>query len=79
MIELRRTTLLDSAVQVLNHAFSNGELESAEHLSESHVSKRLWVIRTMVREALRHLEQEGWVTRIPYKGTFVRWWNEKGF
>jgi DNA-binding GntR family transcriptional regulator len=77
MRELTRTTLLDSAIQALRQAFLNGEFKPGERLSEPELCQRLGVSRSTVREALRHLDQEGWVTRIPFKGTFARTLSEK--
>ncbi len=72
MRELKRTTLLDSSVQAPHQAFFEGHLGPGEHLSEPTLSKRLGLSRSTVREALRRLEQQGWVTRMPFKGSFVR-------
>lgn len=67
-----RTTLLDSTIQVLREALLNGEIKPKQRMAETRIAGELEVGRSTVREALRHLEKEGWLTRIPFKGTFVR-------
>lgn len=42
-----------------------------QSLVESELAAQLAISKTPVRDALMHLEQEGLVTRVPYKGTYV--------
>src|SRR5579859_7735428 len=47
-------------------------LRPAERISEIQVAKELGVSRTPAREALRRLEQEGWLVLVPRQGYSVR-------
>lgn len=48
------------------------QLRPAERISEIQVAKELGVSRTPAREALRRLEQEGWLVLVPRQGYSVR-------
>ncbi len=47
------------------------ELKPGEHLVESELARDLGVSRQPVREALQHLQTEGWVDLRPGHGAFV--------
>jgi DNA-binding GntR family transcriptional regulator len=47
------------------------DLRPGVALQETELSERLGLSRTPVREALRRLANEGFVTAVPYKGFFV--------
>ncbi len=70
--------LRDVVFQTLRSAILTGELKPGERLMEIHLSKRLGVSRTPVRDALRMLEAEGLVTNVPRKGAVVAEISEKG-
>ena len=60
--------------QLLAHiraAISAGEYKPGERLVERVLCERYGVSRTVVREALRHLEAEGLVTIVPNRGPVV--------
>ena len=49
-----------------------GEYPPCMQLKEEHIAQELGISATPVREALRRLEKEYWVTIIPYNGAYVR-------
>lgn len=55
----------------IKYAIESGELEMGEPLPENYLAEKIGVSRTPVREALRFLEQEDFVTIVPTKGAFV--------
>jgi len=59
---LDRSTLRERALRSLRSAILSGRYRSGDHLSEVEVAAHLGVSRGTVREALRHLQQEGLVT-----------------
>lgn len=71
METLERTGLTGAAVNELREAILEGRLVQGERLSEVNLSTTLGVSRAPVREALLHLEQEGLVVSLPYKGASV--------
>ncbi|MFC5649915.1 GntR family transcriptional regulator [Paenibacillus solisilvae] len=48
-----------------------------QRLTEIKLSQEFGCSRTPVREALRKLEQEGWVTMIPHQGYYIRSYTSK--
>ncbi|AER67395.1 transcriptional regulator, GntR family [Thermovirga lienii DSM 17291] len=58
--------------ETLREAIFRRELKDGDKLVESELAEKLKVSRTPVREALRMLESEGLVERIPRKGLFVK-------
>lgn len=46
-------------------------LEPGRQLSENEICQRFGVSRTPVRDALRLLQEQGFVQNIPYRGTYV--------
>src|SRR6187551_2352719 len=59
---LDRSTLRERALEALRAAITSGQYRPGDHLGEVELSKHLGVSRGTVREALRHLQQEGLVT-----------------
>jgi DNA-binding GntR family transcriptional regulator len=59
---LDRSTLRERALQALRAAITSGQYRPGDHLGEAELASRLGISRGTVREALRHLEQEGLVT-----------------
>lgn len=59
---LNRSTLRERALQSLRSAVTSGQYRPGDHLGEVELATRLGISRGTVREALRHLEQEGLVT-----------------
>jgi DNA-binding GntR family transcriptional regulator len=62
LIGLDRRTLRERALEALRSAITSGEYLPGDHLSELTLASRLGVSRGTVRQALRHLQQEGLVT-----------------
>jgi DNA-binding GntR family transcriptional regulator len=59
---LDRSTLRERALEALRAAIISGQYRPGDHLGEVELGKHLGVSRGTVREALRHLQQEGLVT-----------------
>lgn len=59
---LDRSTLRERALEALRKAITSGRYRPGDHLGEVELAKHLGVSRGTVREALRHLQQEGLVT-----------------
>lgn len=55
----------------LRGAIVSGKIQPGAHLNETDISKQMAVSRIPIREALRKLEQEGLIIRLPNKGCFV--------
>lgn len=62
LVSLERSTLRERALQALRGAITSGQYRPGDHLGEVELANRLGISRGTVREALRHLEQEGLVT-----------------
>ncbi|MGW7517877.1 GntR family transcriptional regulator [Streptomyces sp. NPDC054796] len=58
---LDRSTLRERALMALRTAITTGQYRPGDHLGEVEIATRLSVSRGTVREALRHLQQEGLV------------------
>jgi DNA-binding GntR family transcriptional regulator len=68
---LEQRTTPDAVLNVLRKAILDGSLPPGSPLREARISADLGISRAPLREALRMLEEEGLVVRIPYRGTFV--------
>jgi DNA-binding GntR family transcriptional regulator len=62
LASLDRSTLRERALDALRYAITSGQYAPGDHLGEVELAGRLGVSRGTVREALRHLQQEGLVT-----------------
>jgi DNA-binding GntR family transcriptional regulator len=62
LASLDRSTLRERALESLRSAVISGQYRPGDHLSEVELATSLGVSRGTVREALRHLQQEGLVT-----------------
>jgi DNA-binding GntR family transcriptional regulator len=62
LASLDRSTLRERALEVLRSAVLSGRYRPGDHLGEVELASSLGVSRGTVREALRHLQQEGLVT-----------------
>lgn len=63
--------LREIVLEALKDAIVNGKLKPGERLMEQQVAEELGVSRTPVREAIRKLENEGFIIIIPRKGAYV--------
>ena len=68
---LRARPLHAQARQVVLERILRGELEPGSRVVESLLAKELGVSRTPLREALMHLEREGFLELEPNRGFFV--------
>jgi DNA-binding GntR family transcriptional regulator len=59
---LDRSTLRERALEALRSAITSGQYRPGDHLGEVELATNLGISRGTVREALRHLQQEGLVT-----------------
>jgi DNA-binding GntR family transcriptional regulator len=64
-------TFADEVTRVLRAAILEGRLVPGQRLTEPELAQRLGVSRTPIREALRELEHEGLLQRVPGRGTVV--------
>ena len=62
LASLDRSTLRERALEALRAAVLSGQYQPGDHLGEVELASSLGVSRGTVREALRHLQQEGLVT-----------------
>lgn len=67
----RPTPLRERVYEALAEMIVTRELKPGEHLVESELASDLGVSRQPVREALQHLQTEGWVDLRPGHGAFV--------
>ncbi len=63
--------LREVVCESLREAIRKGILRPGERLMELQLAEELGVSRTPVREAIRKLEQEGYVVMMPRRGTYV--------
>ena len=63
--------LREIVCEVLRDAIRGGILKTGEWLKENDLADELLVSRTPVREAIRKLEQEGYVVTVPRRGAYV--------
>lgn len=68
----RTETLAEALADVLRRNLREGLLVCGDRLAESHVAKDHHVSQNTARDALRLLEQEGWLARRPRHGITVR-------
>jgi DNA-binding GntR family transcriptional regulator len=59
---LDRSTLRERTLQSLRSAITSGQYRPGDHLGEAELATSLGVSRGTLRQALRHLQQEGLVT-----------------
>jgi len=59
------------AYEWIKDAILEGRLKEGEPLSENRLAQEISISRTPIREALRNLEQDGFVRMVPGKGAFV--------
>jgi DNA-binding GntR family transcriptional regulator len=62
LASLDRSTLRERALESVRSAIISGQYRPGDHLGEVELANSLGVSRGTVREALRHLQQEGLVT-----------------
>ena len=63
--------LREVVCESLREAIRTGKLKPGERLMEIQLSEELGVSRTPVREAIRKLDQEGYIVMMPRRGAYV--------
>ncbi len=61
----------DYVFDILKKEILSLELKPGQAISENEICARFDVSRTPVREALRRLQEQGFVNTVPYSGTYV--------
>jgi DNA-binding GntR family transcriptional regulator len=61
----------DQVTKALRDAIVSGRMQPGDAIVESRVARQLGVGQPLVREALLDLEHQGFVQRVPYRGTSV--------
>jgi DNA-binding GntR family transcriptional regulator len=69
---VERSSTLEQVHRVLREAIIEGAIPPGEHLREISLARALATSRSTVREAIRHLVQEGLVDYVLHRGNFVR-------
>ncbi len=69
--------LSEVVCNTLRAAIRDGVFKSHERLMEIRLAEELGVSRTPIREAIRRLEQEGFVVMVPRRGAYVANISEK--
>lgn len=70
-------TMQDEIVDLIRDATLRGDVDFGQHLPEQELAEQMHVSRIPIREAMRQLEQEGLVVRIPNRGCFVADFSEQ--
>jgi len=68
---IERSSTLEQVHRVLREAIIDGSIPPGAHLRELHLARELETSRGTVREAIRHLVQEGLVEYVLHRGNFV--------
>jgi DNA-binding GntR family transcriptional regulator len=71
-LPIPRGNLTDDLVTALRNMIVDGSLVAGARINELHLSQRLGVSRTPLREALARLGREGTLTNVPRIGWFVK-------
>ena len=67
----QQKTLRETLVESLRDAIIRGTFEPGAKISESELAGKFGISRTPVREAIRQLESEGFLTVLPRRGAVV--------
>jgi DNA-binding GntR family transcriptional regulator len=68
---LRQSTTPDDVYSVVRTGILDGRLPAGSPLREEKIAGDLGISRAPLREALRRLEEQGLVVKVPFRGTFV--------
>jgi DNA-binding GntR family transcriptional regulator len=69
---IERSSTIEQVHRTLREAIIAGTIPPGEHLREISLARSLETSRSTVREAIRHLVQEGLVDYVLHRGNFVR-------
>ena len=67
-----KSTAMEMAYNLILQKVVRERMAPGTPLREEHLAEEFGISPTPVREALRSLEHEGWVQRVPYKGACLR-------
>jgi DNA-binding GntR family transcriptional regulator len=70
-INIDNTPLSERIAETIRTNILKGVIKPGERLVEPKLSEQLGISRTPIREALRHLESEGFIEIIPRRGAIV--------
>lgn len=68
----KNRSMAEVVYKSLKNAIINGDLKPGQRLVEQKLSDKMRVSRVPVREAIKRLEQYGFVTRLPVRGIIVK-------
>jgi DNA-binding GntR family transcriptional regulator len=68
---IERRTVAAEAAEILRRRILAGELKAGQPIRQEQIAQELGVSRIPLREALKQLEAEGFVTIAPHKGAVV--------
>jgi DNA-binding GntR family transcriptional regulator len=68
----KHRSMAEMVYKLLKNAIINGDLKPGQRLVEQKLSDKMRVSRVPVREAIKRLEQYGFVTRLPVRGIIVK-------
>ncbi|HEY4164982.1 MAG TPA: GntR family transcriptional regulator [Dongiaceae bacterium] len=68
---IERRTIAAEAAEILRQRILSGELKAGQPIRQEQIAQELGVSRIPLREALKQLEAEGFVTIEPHKGAVV--------
>jgi DNA-binding GntR family transcriptional regulator len=71
MEPIGQRTMADNVFETVRHAILAGSFAPGSQLREAQMAAELGTSRAPLREALKRLEEEGLVVRIPFRGAFV--------
>ncbi len=69
--KIKPRSIENEIISRLRAAIVSGQFPPGTHLNESEIAKQMEVSRIPIREAIKKLEQEGLVVRLPNKGVDV--------
>ncbi|MBK5277065.1 MAG: GntR family transcriptional regulator [Desulfuromonadales bacterium] len=73
----KHLTLREKILENIRDAIISGSLKAGSRVSEPELADRYGISRTPIREALRQLESEGYLTVIPRRGAVVSEFSQK--
>jgi len=68
---IEQRTVQRTVVSLLRKAITSGAMDMGEDINEAAIASQMAISRAPLREALRQLEQDGLIKRIPNRGCFV--------
>jgi DNA-binding GntR family transcriptional regulator len=71
MVGVMKSTRKEMAYDYLRNAIVSHEFAPGSAIVEQHISDRLQISRTPIREAMKQLESDGLITSTPARGSFV--------